>query len=246
MPLFLLFATPNFIMVLWYTVKHHDGSFAEFAKAFLASSSPMQFVIDMWSRTNIATPFSVYVISGYMLFQVILMKLVPGPRAEGPITPNGNIPVYVDNGFRIFLITMATFAGLTYYLKTYTPYSPSLVYDNFGDLLATMNAFSMLFCVGLYFKGLLAPSTTDSGTSGNPLFDYYWGTELYPRIFGIDVKVSSLSESRPLCGAFDHIIKLSSIIKYYCVQLSRLGGAEALMTSLSIVHSYQYMMQLSP
>jgi 7-dehydrocholesterol reductase len=36
---------------------------------------------------------------------------------------------------------------------------------------------------------LFAPSSTDCGSSGNFIFDYYWGTELYPRIFGFDVKV---------------------------------------------------------
>ena len=25
--------------------------------------------------------------------------------------------------------------------------------------------------------------------SGNPIFDFYWGTELYPNIFGVDIKV---------------------------------------------------------
>ena len=36
-----------------------------------------------------------------------------------------------------------------------------------------------------YFLHLVS----DHGLSGNPVFDYYWGTELYPRIFGWDVKV---------------------------------------------------------
>ena len=38
-------------------------------------------------------------------------------------------------------------------------------------------------------KGLYFPSTTDCGTTGNFIVDFYWGTELYPRIFGWDVKV---------------------------------------------------------
>ena len=41
----------------------------------------------------------------------------------------------------------------------------------------------------LYVKGRFAPSSSDHGTSGNPVFDYYWGTELYPRILGWDVKM---------------------------------------------------------
>jgi 7-dehydrocholesterol reductase len=40
----------------------------------------------------------------------------------------------------------------------------------------------------LYFKGRFFPSSTDNGTTGNFIFDYYWGTELYPRILGWDIK----------------------------------------------------------
>jgi hypothetical protein len=31
-------------------------------------------------------------------------------------------------------------------------------------------------------QGRLAPSSSDSGTTGSMLFDFYWGYELYPRI----------------------------------------------------------------
>lgn len=188
-PMFILIGCPNLVMWLWYTVKYHDGSFGEFFTTAFNSSDRLDFFVNVWMKVNVMTPFSLSVIGGYMLFQLVLMIIVPGDRVEGPITPKGNIPVYKDNGFRIYLITMATFAGLTFYLKTYTSYSPSLVYDNFGDLMASMNAFALVFCTILYLKGAVAPSTTDSGLSGNPIFDYYWGTELYPRIFGIDVKV---------------------------------------------------------
>lgn len=190
LPLFIIATTPNFILWIWYTVKFHDGSYFDFVSALFDSPNKLQFFVDVWSQTTIGSQFSLIVIGGYMLFQLLLMVVVPGARVEGPITENGNIPVYKDNGLRIFLITMLTFCGLTYYLKTYTPYSPSMVHDNFGDLLATMNAFALLFCVLLYLKGVLAPSTSDSGSTGNPVMDYYWGTELYPRIFGIDIKVS--------------------------------------------------------
>lgn len=192
-PFTLILLMPNLVLWLWYTVKYYDGSFLKFTQVFL--DSPVWLVTDVWSKVNIGTPFTLSVIGGYMTFQAILMKMVPGRIVQGPVTTNGNTPTYVDNGFRIFLITMASFVGLSWFLKTYTIYSPSLIYDNFGDLLATMNIFSLVFCVGLYFKGLYMPSTTDSGSGGNPLFDYYWGIELYPRVFGIDVKVGNANPS---------------------------------------------------
>ncbi|MBA0663246.1 hypothetical protein Goklo_003369, partial [Gossypium klotzschianum] len=40
------------------------------------------------------------------------------------------------------------------------------------------------------YKGHVAPSSTDSGSSGNFIIDFYWGMELYPRIGkNFDIKV---------------------------------------------------------
>ncbi len=56
-------------------------------------------------------------------------------------------------------------------------------------LLAFVNVFSLLFCLFLYFKGRFKPSSTDESVSGNFLFDFYWRTELYPRINSWDLKM---------------------------------------------------------
>jgi len=37
-------------------------------------------------------------------------------------------------------------------------------------------------------KGLKYPSTADCGSSGSLVKDFLWGTELYPRVFGLDLK----------------------------------------------------------
>jgi 7-dehydrocholesterol reductase len=66
---------------------------------------------------------------------------------------------------------------------------PGEIYDLFGNLLSSMNVFALSFCVFLTLKGYYFPSTTDNGANGSLVLDLYWGTELYPRIFGWDVKV---------------------------------------------------------
>jgi 7-dehydrocholesterol reductase len=38
------------------------------------------------------------------------------------------------------------------------------------------------------YKGLHYPSTQDNGSSGSLVKDFLWGTELYPRVFGLDLK----------------------------------------------------------
>ena len=138
---------------------------------------------------DILSSFSCMVILGYCVFSLVLMKMLPGPTTRGPVTPKGHTPVYRDNGFKCFLVTMVTFGIMQYILKSHYNYSATMVYDRFGDFLVTLTIFSHILCIVLNIKGLYAPSTADCGSSGNPLFDYYWGTELYPNILGIDIKV---------------------------------------------------------
>jgi len=126
------------------------------------------------------------IIGCFAAFELFLMKVVPGKPFLGPITPKGNVPIYKANGVACFLITVVTFYLASFQLKLF---SPAIIYDNFGPILGALNTFSLLFCLFLYFKGIYSPSSTDCGTTGNPLFDYYWGTELYPRIYGFDVKM---------------------------------------------------------
>ena len=187
MPVFLMFFVPNLGIVLWYTACRCDGSYLELISR-MNDSGYLSGLINIWLDINIGSALSVYILAGYMLFALLLMIILPGPRAEGPLTSKGNLPVYKDNGFKCYVVTMVTLVGLTYWLKQ-RGLSPTIVYDHFDEFLGTLTVFSHILCVILHLKGLICPSTTDSGSSGNLIFDYYWGTELYPRIFGIDIKV---------------------------------------------------------
>ena len=104
---------------------------------------------------------------------------------EGPVTPHGYVPMYKENGVLAFELSMFLYWLFSWQLGLF---SPTILYDHFGEILGALNVFSLLFCFFLYFKGRFAPSGPDSGLSGNPIFDYYRGTELYPRILGWDVK----------------------------------------------------------
>jgi len=187
-PLFLMAFCPHLVIVLWYTAARCNGSFLVLFQR-LTADGIYNGISNIWFDIHIASPVSVAILLCFIGWSLLLMVLVPGPRAEGPITPNGNTPVYKDNGFSCFIITMIAFVALQCVLKTFTPYSVTIVYDHFDEFLGTLTVFSHVLCFLLHAKGLVMPSTTDCGTSGNLIFDYYWGTELYPRIFGIDIKV---------------------------------------------------------
>ncbi|CAN1804268.1 7-dehydrocholesterol reductase [Linum perenne] len=65
-----------------------------------------------------------------------------------------------------------------------------MVYDHLGEIFSALIFGSLVFCVFLYIKGHVAPSSTDSGSLGNIIIDFYWGMELYPRIGkNFDIKV---------------------------------------------------------
>ncbi|XP_045171560.2 uncharacterized protein LOC123533770 [Mercenaria mercenaria] len=188
LPLCLISMTPHIVILYWYTNAHCNGSYTEMI-AKLRNGSVFHNLYGIWSNISIINSFTVSVVFGYFVWAVFWMRVLPGKKVTGPVTPNGNTPVYTDNGFLHYIVTMVGFALLTIGLKMYGM-TPTVVYDRFGELLAFMNIFALIFVLVLYFKGVLAPSSTDSGkTDGGFIFDYYWGTELYPRIFGVDVKV---------------------------------------------------------
>jgi 7-dehydrocholesterol reductase len=183
-PVALLTLCPPAIFVFWYVATALDGSFLTFWH-LAWQKGLIDTVAGIWQPVFFGSPLAWKILAIFAAFQLLLMKIVPGRPFLGPITPKGNIPIYKANGVPCFLITVGAFLIASF---GFGWFSPSILYDNLGPMLGALNCFSLLFCLFLYLKGIFAPSSSDHGISGNPLFDYYWGTELYPRIFGWDVK----------------------------------------------------------
>ncbi len=178
--LVLMVFTPAFLLMFWYTCAHQNGSFTDLVHHFQVKG-PSAF----WDM--IPTPFDPYalkMIGCYMAFEIILMKFVPGKIFKASVTPSGHVPVYIANGFQCYLISIVTLVALWHYKI----FNPSDVYDNMGKLLSSMNVFAITLCAFLTIKGLNFPSTKDCGTNGNLIVDFFWGTELYPQVFGVDIK----------------------------------------------------------
>lgn len=187
-PLFMLICIPNISMLVWYGATKCNGSLLTMYHRF-QSNGFIYSISNIWinSFSNL-TSVLFLVLFIFCLIQVILMKSLPGKICKGPVTPNDHIPVYVDNGLACYGATLVIFGICTAWLKLYG-LSPTYVYDHLDGFFLATNIMGHILCTCLLIKGLVAPSTPDNGTSHNLLFDYYWGTDLYPRIFGIDVKV---------------------------------------------------------
>lgn len=108
-----------------------------------------------------------------------LSMLLPGEEYYGPPTMSGYRPLYFRSGFLFYVISMA----ITVPLMWAFPMLP--LYYKFVTFAGILSVGGIIFCIGLFIKGHLAPSPGVFGSSGSPVFDYYWGLELYPR-YGFD------------------------------------------------------------
>ncbi|MCA9611103.1 MAG: hypothetical protein KC619_36160 [Myxococcales bacterium] len=184
MPVGLLVFAPPFTMMLWYTLTELDGSVVRLYE-LLRDRGPLTGVWEVWGPRALGSPEAWTILGVMAAVQLVFMRVLPGKRFEGPITPQGHVPVYKANGVPAFVLTLALYAVASW---GFGWFAPSILYDRFGELLGASNTFAMLFCVVLYLKGRFAPSGPDVTVTGNVAFDYFQGTELYPRILGWDVK----------------------------------------------------------
>ncbi|OGT44530.1 MAG: 7-dehydrocholesterol reductase [Gammaproteobacteria bacterium RIFCSPHIGHO2_12_FULL_38_11] len=183
-PLFLILTCPPTALLVWHINANLNGSVSLFLQVVIKNGF-WHTLWQIWQPVFFGTPMAWKIIFIFMATQLLLLRIIPGSQVTGPETPKGNIPIYKDNGFSCFLITIALFYFFAYPLALF---SPAIAYDNFAGILGALNIFSLLFCLLLYLKGRFKPSSSDHSTTGNFIFDYYWGTELYPRIWGWDIK----------------------------------------------------------
>jgi len=180
-PAALMLLCPPFALLLWHSFTHLDGSLFN-----MLSALSLETIRVVYLPILFGSPTSWLMILSFAAFELMLMRVLPGFEFKGPVTPKGNIPVYKANGIAAFVITVVAFCVCSFQFGLF---SPAIIYDHFGELIGALNVLSFIFCGMLYVKGRYFPSSTDSGITGKFLFDFYWGTELYPRLFGFDLKM---------------------------------------------------------
>jgi protein-S-isoprenylcysteine O-methyltransferase Ste14 len=152
------------------------------------------------------TTTSVAIYAGWFLFHAIMQIYAPGPWKDGTPLQDGTRLSYRMNGWFTWWFTWALIVGgvLLHWI------SPTILYDQFGPLLTTVNIFTFVFCVYLYIHG--KRSGREEQVSGNLLYDYFMGTALNPRNGRFDWKF--FCEARP--GLIGWVaINLSMAAKQY-------------------------------
>lgn len=173
-PLLLILATPPAGILFWIVC-----TFAPFNGSLLPllRGEGWQAVAAHWPAPSLR---AAAIVLGFMAFQALLLIALPGKEYLGPLTPSGARPRYKLNGIAAWVIThvlaLAGFSRL------------GIVWDLFGEILATLVTLALVFCAYLYLQGRFWPSSPDRSLSGNFIWDFYWGVELHPLVLKVNLK----------------------------------------------------------
>jgi protein-S-isoprenylcysteine O-methyltransferase Ste14 len=177
MTIVLLIVLPPFVYYMWFCLTFYDGQ--------LAWPS-----VEMLRHFPLPTLPSVTIVAGWLAFQGLLQVCAPGRWVAGTLLLDGTRLNYKMNGWVTWWVTWAVLAaGVVLHL-----FSPTILADQFGPLLTTANIFTYLFCFYLYWHGKLL-GTAHERITNNPVYDFWLGTALNPRVGALDLKL--FCEARP-------------------------------------------------
>ena len=158
------------VYYLWLSLHYYNGAFV------MPSMRMWRQMVQGAAPT--ASAAAIYL--GFIGFQYLLARFVPGIRVKGlPIPSEGNRQLsYLCNGIGCWYITLATL-----FLLNYTGiFRLATLADQMGSLITVGMIAANLLAVGLYLKGR---------ASGNGFYDFFMGVTLNPRVGKVDLKLFS-------------------------------------------------------
>ncbi|KAJ6654185.1 hypothetical protein lerEdw1_007282 [Lerista edwardsae] len=140
---------------------------------------PLPTLQSLWSPQDLA------LVLGWIGLQAVLYMLPTGKVVEGiPLRDKSRLQYRINGSRSMWLTALVVGASLAGGLRL------SYIYDHFLQL--AFSAFLVAFALSalLYLKALLAPeiALAPGGNSGNPIYDFFMGRELNPRIGTFDLK----------------------------------------------------------
>ncbi|XP_013871901.1 delta(14)-sterol reductase TM7SF2 [Austrofundulus limnaeus] len=211
-------------------------------------ASVFQWPPQLPSTEQLWDPLAPVVLLGWIGLQAILYLMPFGKVSEGLMLRDGTRLKYSINGFHslcistvLLMLLLGLEAPLGYLFELLLPLAASAI------------SVSFLFSVYLYIRSFWAPSHALAlgGNTGNPLYDFFIGRELNPRIGNFDLKY--FCELRPgligwvviNLGMLMEEVELRgspslAMILVNCFQLLYVADAlwneEAVLTTMDIVH----------
>eukprot|EP00163_Fabomonas_tropica_P008499 TRINITY_DN18224_c0_g1_i1.p1 TRINITY_DN18224_c0_g1~~TRINITY_DN18224_c0_g1_i1.p1 ORF type:complete len:440 (+),score=123.13 TRINITY_DN18224_c0_g1_i1:238-1557(+) len=174
----LLIFAPWFVIFLWQRIIYFDGTLPPFTQDALSQWLPM---------LQMPTTASLKILFGFMAIEALFMKYLHGEIYEGPGTGHDESykPLYHDNAVLSFTVTQILL--IICITLPNTRKAMCAFFDDLVPVIYFLCVASLVLCVYLYLKGMNAPNGSGVST-GVFVFDFYWGIELYPYFFGLNLK----------------------------------------------------------
>lgn len=163
------------------------------------------------SLSDLISQQAVLIYVGWMLFHVLLERILPGEIVEGVTLEDGSKLKYRMSGHLQFWITIIAMGhcipvfekqdgndtlGSVWSLSGFRGLPLSILYEQYVQLITVSIIGSFILSIYLYVSSFgRGKILAKGGVSGNPFYDFFIGRELNPRVFGIDLK--EFCELRP-------------------------------------------------
>jgi len=183
-PIIFIFLLPFISILFWYTARYLDGNITLLFIIF-KNHGLIESGLIICNHVFIGSKIAYLLLSIFIIFELIIMKYLPGKIVSGSQTKTGMTPTYKENGLICFFTTMGTYLLFSYGLRLF---SPTILYDHFGELICALCIMSFLCSVFLYYKKVNLSWSTEQTVSKGSIFNFFWGKELYPRVYGYDIK----------------------------------------------------------
>lgn len=140
---------------------------------------PLPSLPSLWDPQDLA------LVLGWIGLQAALYVLPTGKLTEGiPLQDKSRLQYRINGTCCMWLTALVVGAGLATGLRL------SYIYDHILQLAFSAFLVALGLSLLLYLKALFAPQSAlaPGGNSGNPIYDFFMGRELNPRIGTFDLK----------------------------------------------------------
>nr|AAH55976.1 Tm7sf2 protein [Xenopus laevis] len=233
--LLLLFVMPGTVLYLLVTCNTDDAS-------VLRVPGPFPSLDTLWD------PSAVILLLAWVSLQAVLHILPIGKVTEGITLRDNTRLKYRINALQAMMVTALLVGGAVMFGFPF-----SYVYDHFLQLAVAAAFIALVLSIFLYAKSLAAPESAlaPGGNSGNPLYDFFIGHELNPRIGSFDLKY--FCELRPgligwclinLCFMMKEVelrgspsLSMMLVFGFQALYVAdAMKNEEAILTTMDIVH----------
>lgn len=124
------------------------------------------------------------IVSVIFIWSLVTMMILPGKIHYGPPTRSNYRPKYCNSGWMFYLLSLSITVPLIWH------YSVLHLYYKFSTFIGVLILWAVTLSMALFVKGHIAPDEGEHNSSGNPIFDYFCGIELYPHLLpSVNIKI---------------------------------------------------------